>query len=128
METEKDLNAKAKRLAELPKLIELATFELGIVEDDEKPKVRANRGQLMQEKLWYENGHPYADWPVFLAEMADKERAAAAEAAKQAKTAAEKQAEADKLTAEREAKMREEFERETDAYTLWKRARASRTF
>jgi hypothetical protein len=78
--------------------------------------------------MYYHHGHAFSTWPAFLAEMEASERKSAKEAAELAKTEAERKAAADKLTAEREAKLREEFEAETDPYTVWRRSRAARTF
>lgn len=132
METDKELKAKAARIAELDALIadagHLMELAKGIDTDIEMAKRRKERALLMQERLWYERGHPFKDWPAFQAEMAEKAKASAEESAAKSKLEVIRQAEADKLTQEREAVLRKEFEESQDAFLQWRRAKASRTF
>lgn len=131
-ESEKELAAKAKRVNELEGLIAEASRLMELAKGVDSPERmnarRKERALLMQERLWYQNGHAFKDWPAFQSQMAERERAAADSSAAKSKLEAERQAEADKKVAEHEAALRKEFEESQDAFLQWKRSKASRTF
>lgn len=134
IESEKDLKAKAARIAELERLIPEASRlmetakALGVDTPDEYAARRRARARLMQERLWYERGHAYADWSTFLAEQEAREAKAHADARKRAKADADEQAKAQADAAARDAKARAEWEAEQDPWLQHKRAISTRTF
>lgn len=134
MESERDLKAKAARIFELERLITEAnrTMEtakaLGVDTPDELAARRRARALLMQERLWYERGHAYADWSTFLAEQTAAEQKAQADARKRAKADADAKARVDADAAARDAKARAAWEAEQDPWLQHKRAISTRTF
>lgn len=131
-DTQKDLEAKEKRMTELDRLIKEADETIARMETFDGPITKESRRQarrwLMQEREWYKRGHAFAEWPKFKAEMIERERKSAAEAAAQAKTEAERQAETEKRLAEKEAAERAEWEKENDPFLVWKRSKAAKTW
>ncbi len=115
-ETAEETRAKAERLAEIEQLLAAGMEN------------REERAFLMQERLWYANGHPFHSWKEFQAEMAAGKAMRDKEAAEEAKAEAERKAEVEKLAAERDTEQRAEFEAERDAFLQWKRSKAARTF
>lgn len=129
-ESEREQTAKAKRLIELDGLIREAEALVSLYSTDpvRVATERRKRGRLILEREYYKRGHAFNTWPSMLAQMEEIERKSEAEAAERAKSEATRAAEAAAAEAENRAKIEAKVAAENDPVTLWRQARAARTF